>query len=120
MIFEEFANRQDWRVSSRSCTVTNNSTSLTFTVAPSFVSIDPFAVMTVVGRLDRRSASFKDSAESAHFVMPSARLLCDPIPLVFVSLLDSDPRILERRNCACEGARVQYLPEMVHSFPEHS
>ena len=119
MIFKEFANIQDWRVSSRSCTVTNKSKSLTYTVASSFVSTDPFAVMTVVGRIGRRSAAFKDSAESAHLFCQMPGFSAIP-SLLCLSLLDSDPRILERRNCAYEDARVQYLPEMVHSFPEHS
>ena len=46
VIFAEFS---DAGVSSRSMTVTNKSTSLTYTVACSFVSTSPLAVTTVVG-----------------------------------------------------------------------
>ena len=54
------------RLSLRSCPVTNKSTFWTYTVAFSFVSINPFAVITVEVHLDMRTVS--NSAEIQIFV----------------------------------------------------
>ena len=73
MIFQSVLRDRTSGVSSRSCTVRNKSKSLTSTLASSFVSTDPFAVMTVVGRRDARTVS--NSAEGYHVVWCRFRML---------------------------------------------